>query len=1343
MSLSHLGRFSDPVFDAALPVKPMIFPVARRIASHAARSLFAGKLLFPVAIPGKEGQHCFAADPRRLFRMPRTRQPAVSVFSPVISRMNLAFPPTPSGLTASRQRLETANSRFSPRPVMLPRAVTPSCASDLSIGNPESALFVRFVRSPAKGFREPMYFQKCLISRIEISRLRRMAPESDWHSPAKPQTELTPASPPPDVWTWFALSAQGCGDRIPTRQRAPQAGTLAPPRPRLLYPTDMGSPAITTPVSQFRAHGRRDGHAWRPACIVSTGRIPLPPLQRRLPFAELVSGKPSPAAKDRHTYILLYIDDSLSIPFHPGETSFSHERGRLRPALHSTISPALPPAGRLAVSSATTNLMTSIVTNIARSRLADIRGTPGNRMLRKWPHAAFHPLRRLLFHKPFSKRFDFQSLEPMGFRVITSRNFSSLRPFSGSLDVAKSWETVSTRAKPGERRSCRRFDHSPKDRLIEKMTPNLPDARATALRISAVHPSPVMFLGDTARKSVRQPLGMPARRPFPERAFFAAREKPRAPFKTSLGERETPGRPMGLRFPVPVMQLTGMAASPRGPRPPTLPRRLPPAGDPERMIRIIVSHPRRSHSTKHYLLTLESLLAGWKQLPQPRRQRIASSRDHLAPRSILFAREVSLPEEFKAVSPIQERVFLSTGVQSSFPTLRDADLQAARRIAHDRLRLPLIASPLPATVAGARFLDAPDWIRPARQAKMKIRYWPTFYEFPPAPPAENIRISEIERIAIPPAEPARNLTRQPGQFGVRRRDRTRGPYSMRRPKRWLLRADAISTGIPDSYRHDASVPTTTPSRLDSAERFPPAFMGPAFRSPWRSIVVGPDRFRRFTSERAVAPSPERLPHCRASTRPSAMHPMDFQEIPMPRVITTARLSPLSSPVESLEIQFGQQPYRPVGPVSSCIRCEPPIEARLGSLRRVEAFVELQPEFFANEFQEAAAGAGFFIRDLLCCLVVAHGDQHARWRSLFFPYRPEVGDISTSTATPIEPASESMSTGLLDTSAPLALKPGILSLRQECEEPSQLPPDKASTPFAPDHPGGEPVDQLPVLSPDVFGFDILEAPDAPADEWDFSTSMFVPFIPAPLPKALPRADRLAGTPPRFSQAHSESVPPIPWPRRQAAANESFPSLEQPSDHTVINPGRWKRQLQAFGGFRIPLTPFSTSIFSAIHRLDLPALPAGAFQALHIVDLAPAVITCHSTLNPVAPPPAILAIPAPSSPRLALDSSAALRFAALPYLQMSVNMTAGRFRLHEMTGLTGGRRISFRKREFGYTFSPAALLQPHGLPRLELKDRRLSSKFKTTVAGKAAVHLPAIPDWLELSAARPACRPPTGL
>lgn len=315
-----------------------------------------------------------------------------------------------------------------------------------------------------------------------------------------------------------------------------------------------------------------------------------------------------------------------------------------------------------------------------------------------------------------------------------------------------------------------------------------------------------------------------------------------------------------------------------------------------------------------------------------------------------------------------------------------------------------------------------------------------------------------------------------------------------------------------------------------------------------------------------------------------------------------------------------------------------------------------------------------------------------------------------------------------------------------QEPEELPTvraEKAPLPYAPGHLHDEPVSRLPVLLPDVFGFDILEAPAAPAEEWDFSASMYVPFISAPLPNLRPQADRFAAPPSPFPQSFSEAVPPVSWPRRQMTASEAFPALAQPSVHSIIIAGRWNRRLSAGGGFRVRHASPSPAVLSGAHRLELPALPKDAYQALHIVDLAPATITCHALLSPVAPPPAKLAIPALPRPKFASDTAPSSRTAALPFVRIPLNMTAGRYRLHDVTGLGAGRRISFRKREFEFTFSPIGVLPSLVMPMLELKERRFSSKFKAVVPGQAAAHPATIPDWIELSSARPACRPATSL
>ncbi len=1341
MSLSHLGVFSDPVFDAALPTKQVLFPVARRTVSHAARSLFAGKLLFPVSIPGKEGQHCFAADPRRLFRMPRVKHSADSVLPAVVSRTDHVFAPPPPAGTEPQPRLDISKRRLPPRPELLPRAPVSCGTPDLSLAEAEARPAVRALHPPVKGFREPLYLQKCLISRFEMSRLRRMAPASDWQSSSSPHVELIPASPPPEAWKWFALSTLGSVGRASARIRPLQAGPLDPPRPRLLSPTAPRRPSIAPPAWKFLAYGRRALPPWRPSCRLPAGRIPILPFHRRLPFAELISAGPSHAPKDHSVYFYLYICDSLSVQPHSFPAMFGIERGRTRPAAHTGISPELLPQRSLSAPSGRTGTVTEIITNISRSRLADIRGAPPTRLVRKWPHAAFLSLRQLLCRKPFAKRFEFSAPEPPGFRLIAPRTFASLQAFSGSLDAAgRHGESDVTRAKPVVRRSCGSFGHSPKERFLTRADLHLFDARVTDLRISAIQPALVLFPGETARKGVRQALGILRRRAVAEKALFIPGEKPRARFESSPLPVHVHGEDSGLRIPVPAMQVLGLTAVPRGPRPPAPPRRLPPAGEPERMLRLIASLPRRSHSTRHYLLTLESALTGWKQFPHSRRTRLAPARAALFPRSWTVSRKVMLPDEFTAVSPREEPAFLTTDIRTSSPSLHEVALPAARRIVQDRPRITSASPIIPASVAGARFLDAPEWLRPVRQPRMKVRYWPTFYELPPSARADAMRLSENGRTVFPAAEASPHLTPLAGMFGIRRRDRPRGPYSMRRPKRWLLKTDAAATGVPDAYHHETTFPTTSPSRLDSAERLPPAFMGPAFRSPWTSVVISPDEFRQFSSERAAPPSPERIPHCRASTRPAVEAARAFQEVPMPRAITTARLPPLSPPGESLEIRFGVQAFRPVGHAVSGARCDPPADVRFGSLQRVEAFIELRPDLFADEFREPAAGGGFFIRDLLCDLIVARGGHRARWRSLFFPYKPDVSGIDTASTAPLEPAPDSLAQSMLDTKEPLDLEPGLLAMEQNPGEPPTVRTEKTASPYAPDHVRDEAFSRLPVLLPDVFGFDILEAPAAPAEEWDFSTSMYVPFIPAPLPKLLPHADRFALSPSPFPQAFSEPAPSVPWPSRHITAAEAFPSLEQPAGHSIIIAGRWNRRLPVDGGFRVPHATLSPSVFSGVHRLELPTLPKDAYQALHIVDLAPAEIACHVHLPPVAPPPVRLAIPAPSGLMIAPGTAPASRTTVLPFVQMPLNMTAGRYRLHDVSGRRSGRRISFRKQEFGFVFSPFAIFPSLVLPTPERKERRFSSKFKTALPGQAAAHPAAIPDWLELSSARPACRPP---
>ncbi|HQG29012.1 MAG TPA: hypothetical protein PLY73_10710, partial [Candidatus Ozemobacteraceae bacterium] len=686
MSLSHLGKFSEPVFDAALPAKPTIFPVARRVVSHAARSLFAGKLLFPVAIPGKEGQHCFASDPRRLFRMPRVKHSSVSVLPAVVSRTNHTFAPPPHAQIQPRQRLDFSPCKLPPRPELRPRAPASIGAPVLSLAEACAQPSIRLSRPPVKNLREPLYFQKCLISRFEISRLRRMAQASDWQSVSKPPADLVPASPLPEPWNWFALSARGRADRSSVMTRPLQAGPLDPPRPRLLYPTATRRPSLMPPLWKFLAHGRHAVSAWRPVCRLPTGPLSILSLQRRLPFAELLPEGPPPAPIDRDVYLSIYISDALSIRPHSFIAEFSHGRSRVRPAAHSGIAPVFHPDARLAAPTAHSGTVTEIITNIARARLADIRGVPPARLARKWPHAVFRPLRQLLFRKPFAKRFDFPPPEPPGFNVIAPRSFASLRPVSGDLRAAMKNEPDAARAKPAERRSRSSFSHSPMERFLAKTGLHLPDARVSDLRISAIQPAPVMCPGGATRKGVRQALGMPERRAVAEKALFTPREKQRTTFRTSAVPAQPNVHASELRVPVPAMQVLCLTAAPRGPRPLALPRRLPPAGEPERMLRLIASLPRRAHSTRHYLLTLESNLMPWKQRSQPRRTRVALPRELLVPRSPSFAREVMLPQDFQAVSPASKRAFLTTGISTAFLSLREAALPASLRIAHDRPR---------------------------------------------------------------------------------------------------------------------------------------------------------------------------------------------------------------------------------------------------------------------------------------------------------------------------------------------------------------------------------------------------------------------------------------------------------------------------------------------------------------------------------------------------------------------------------------------------------------------------------------------------------------------------------
>lgn len=1342
MSLTHLGRFSEPVFDELLPANGDIFPVARRVVSHAARSLFAGKLLFPVAVPGKEGQHCFAADPGRLFRMPARKSPPLSVLQTVVSSMFLVFPPLASGIAQARQHLEMPKRRLPPSPGMKTQAQRGSPSPDLSRAEPRLATLVHPSRFATKGFRDPLYPYQNLISRFEKSRLRRMAPSPDESTITRPFVLPTPPSPHPEAWNWFAWSPKIGREKPACRTRPVSPASLSIPRPPLLTPTARNMRGIPRPLPVFRLQELLRGTVWRPSSRFPATPLPFSVSPRRLAQCDLLPGNPALALKDHTAYISSILYDSPTVPTHLLVATFPAVHRSLSPALHSQILPHMPPIDRLAGPSVAPVSATSIVANISRSRLAEIKGAPGRKMFRKWPHAAFLPLRQLLFRKPFAKKFDFRDTHASDFFVFASRFFTSLRAFSGSLNVSNSAVGASARARPGERRICSAFGYSSRHPPLAAVALNAPTERSTEFTLSSVRPARVFPIPGPVRKGAKQPLRKNQQPPVASHAHFGLKGNMRMPLKPADSHLKQGKGTTGMVFPTPSMQLLGTHHLPRGPQPLATPRRLAPADDPERMIRLMAALPRRSHSTRHYQLTLESSLPLWKQPPPQRRSRFPSIREALSAESPSVSRIVQLPEDFRSVSAWKERAFVCTDVRVPMPALHDSDLSSMQRIDRGRSGLQLTPLPPPPAVVGAQFLDAPEWICITRQAKMKVRYWPSFYGFPATPSRCRMWVPVMERVPLSHPDSSRSVVPLPGPFNIRRRERPRGPFSMRMPKRWLWRSDAGSAGIPDAYRHETAFPTSTPSRLDAAERVPPAFMGPAFREPWRTIASTIEHVQLFVSAAPSLLSPELMPQCRSTTRPAATPSRDFQEVPMPRVITPARHSGFSPPDESLEISFGQLPFKSIGPILSG-RPELPLDdVRLVSLRQVEAFVELRPDLMPGESQDTAAGSEFFIRDLYCGLISHHGDLKARWRSLFFPYKPDLRDMEPAPAVLIEPDPASLLQVLLASYGALLPSPGGSFHQPDQDEPPIIWARTAKG-FTPDHPRQDQPAHLPVLAPDMFGFDILEGPAAPAQESDFSTTMFVPFIAARAEKTLNHAELFEPVRLSFPQEDSMGVPMVSFHLDTVAPTNAFPSIEQPASHTVISAGRWSRRLPVRAVYTLRHTPPPPIAFSALHRLVLPALQASSFEALSLVEAPASVISFHEILKPRDSRPAGIIVSSGALPSIAPGSGGTVRSDGILPARNPEELVSASYPLVGRTGAASSGRIFCQHEELGFKFHQTDIIKPLKSPLLERTERRGPEKFRSVRPGKAAIHMPAYPDWLELSSARPSCRPPIGL
>jgi len=745
MSLSHLGKESGPVFDALLPANDEMFPVARRVVSHAARSLFAGKLLFPVATAGKEGQHCFSDTPERLFRFsPRRNSPPASIQSS-IHRTFLSFHTadpvreTPGARilmpahkleSASRNHLHVPPGRFD---------------LDCSLRHRDFAGLKRPLLRGNDTFFPPRLILQLLLSRYEVARLRRLSADSEGEALALSVSSHPAASVLPSAWDLHAWPLKEAPERHLFKSKYFTPPLLSAPGPALMTPLIPSASGKMVPAATFRTTLSRCRLDWHPVPGFRIKPQSFPSSPRRSLIHDLLDKLPRFAPIDREYSIPFILYPGPWTVFHAASSCFGHASRHLRPNVHSQTLPGYASVKTLPQPDKVPPAVCSIIATISRSRLARVEGQPRERMFRAWPKKAFSVLRRLHFNPSGFRSHLFAEPRDVPFISLTSSVSVSIH------DVPE--ERIPSR--PVSLLDSWRSDDHPFSKSIFGKSGIVPALSAEGFSektaspatfiFSPPLPAPMILLETLFRSRNDLPIARPLRPGSSCRGRFQNSGFSRMPRQLSDSGYTPPARCAETRQPVNPMVLLASGKATRGPRPLIPPRRLP---QPLFHVWITLagsSLPRRTAAMQQYLLTLSSLSAAWKQHPQSRGTRFSTDRHILPVNRLEPSAHLLIPASFTSGNPLYADDIRIIAGKPTRALLPERIYSIANTIRCDRSLFQVSPVSPPAHVSGVIFSETPEWARPGRQVKMKVRYWPTFSDLSPVSHSPHVSFRDVPR----------------------------------------------------------------------------------------------------------------------------------------------------------------------------------------------------------------------------------------------------------------------------------------------------------------------------------------------------------------------------------------------------------------------------------------------------------------------------------------------------------------------------------------------------------------------------------------------------------------------
>jgi len=1330
MSLSHLGKDSEPVFDAILPSGDELFPVARRVVSHAARSLFAGKLLFPVETAGKEGQHCFTDVPKRLFRFLSGRKSPSAPFRHGIHHALLSFHATDLKQTipgptffmparklesASRDEVHVIQGRFD---------------LDHSLLRRDSAGLVLALPRWSGSFSPPLLAHQIILSRYELARLRRLSAESESEKLAKSMSPIHAASVVPGSWDLHAWPLKERPDRQAFRSKQPTVPILTPPGPALMIPITSSVSKNIFPVATFRTELFGFKHDWNPTPFF---RI-KPQIFVSSPHRTLIHGllKSSPRFGP--------IDGTCSIPliiyhgpwtnFHSTDFCFHHVSRQIRPDSHEQTGPVFPSVQKLPQPETIPSAVSSIVATVSRSRLARMEGKPHERMFRTWPRKVFTALRRLRFNQSGFRNQLFAGSRSAPFASLVSEPSVAIHdtPERGAVDgsgsLSVSWRSDAhpiSRSLPGASATIVAL-------LSEGFMEN--NAGPASFIFSPPLPAPVILAEPLLRSDSHLPIARPRLPGNANRGQFQNTGFTRLPKRLSDSGYTPPRHCSETRQPVNPMILLASGNAARGPRPLAIPRRLPQPFLQIWMTLAGSSLPRRTSATRHYLLTLEPSLAAWKQHPQLRRSKFSIDRRNMPVNAFEPLASLSMTAAYTTESPVSVDDIQVIAATPARAVLTDHIYTTQNYILCGRSAFQVSPASTPAHVAGVTLSAPPEWLRPGRQVRMKVRYWPTFYSLAPISEVSHVSSLYAPRSAMQLKDRRTSVAFAPGAFGLFRQNRPSGPFSLRQPRRWLWDTGRHSSRIPDAYPHEVSLLSSSPSRLDSSARIPPAFTGPAFRAPWQDVRRTLETVTAVPLEISSPPPIDRLPFNLSSARPRLSGIFTLPEVPMPRCLTEARPPGFSHEVQTWPVLSGAPSLPSPEMEMKSSHQDPSFVCGESPAMQVNAFLELSPDRAPEAISRQTRHDRFNVQEQAIVPNIYPGSYNARWRNLKFPYSPADPD------------------------------PGCLPVLfgdSGIAEPQIHPADSLDELFFP----CDTLDQ-PSIEPD------------PATEFCIARKELCPVTAYSVPsrtdtKSPPPSENPAiRPPPRISlQKRPEQASPV-LPSNAAYRSPIFDSIsvsspaafllsdmqrasayaaadvsartsstvsDPPQPHMVIMPGRWRRRVSDPTSFAFGPSPTHTeatvsgfeTVLSRSVSCSCCALPPGGVpQALRFP--LPGLKPCGTSH------PRRIALISDVSDEMHPSSQFPPAF-----VPASGELSPRRYHPRSATKTGTAKMISSPLPSLDFELHLFLALPPIETPPWEFAERSVPSKPRTSLPRKLSLKMSAIPDWIELQTSRPSCRP----